>query len=184
MPPARRIRNPVTMDDLARRTSRSRPNSPRSASPCPAHSPAAPPAASGPPATATPPRPPSTAPTPPGPAKPAPLHHQNPHPPRRRTAAPLLRRPPPPAPAHHRTRSHLHRTRRTAHNTTGTARPTGRSARLTRDQQPANQPNLLVSEFCRWPPMGYRQNCRCHTDRTVAVTCFSLRRGGSVNLTV
>src|ERR1039457_3374800 len=53
-------------------TSRSRPNSPRSASPCPARSPAAPPAASGPAATATPARLSCTAPIPPGPAKPAP----------------------------------------------------------------------------------------------------------------
>ena len=28
------------------------------------------------------------------------------------------------------------------------------------------------------PPGGYRQNCRCHTDRTVAVACFKCGAGG------
>ena len=138
MPPARRIRNPVTMDDPARRHQQIQAELARIGITLPGsltsrttrcqrpgcHCHASPPILHGPHPTWT---------------RKAwhPLHHQDPHPRRSRTAPPLLHRPPPPAPAHHRTRSHLHRTRRTAPSTRNAARP----ARRSRDQPLTGEPD-------------------------------------------
>ena len=188
MPPARRIRNPVTMDDPARRHQQIQAELAQIGIALP-----------GSLTSRTTRCQRRRLPLPRRPARPArplphldpqsrrPLHHQDPHPRRRRTAPPLLHRPPPPAPAHHRTRSRLHRARRTARSTRNAGRParrsrdqppagergrngqnTGRSARLTREPRPATARNPWSASSVVGPQRV--------TDRTAGVVPTELSR--------